>query len=66
VVAGEDDDGGSPRVSDDPLGDEAAMALEALGFATSAARKAVATARKKHGPDAPTLQDLIKGALRER
>jgi|TARA_B100000809_G_scaffold264029_1_gene318754 Holliday junction DNA helicase RuvA len=64
-VATADDGEVSPRVSDDPLGEEAAMALEALGFAASAARKAVATARKKHGAES-TLQDLIKGALRER
>ena len=64
-VATADDGEVSPRVSDDPLGEEAAMALEALGFAASAARKAVATARKKHGAE-PTVQDLIKGARRER
>jgi Holliday junction resolvasome RuvABC DNA-binding subunit len=42
------------------------MALEALGFPTSAARKAVAAARKNHQGGDPTVQDLIKGALRGR
>lgn len=54
------------RDPDDPLSDEATMALEALGFATASARKAVAAAFRKHGEGTPTVQDLIKGALRER
>lgn len=49
----------------DPVLTEAAMALEALGFAGAAAGKAVAAARRKQG-DAATVQDLIKAALRER
>lgn len=52
--------------ADDPVGMEATMALEKLGIATSTARKAVEAARKKHGDGVPTVQDLIKGALRER
>ena len=66
-LAGTDDAEEEPQQSpEDPLGEEAAMALEKLGFATSAARKAVAAARKKQEAGAPTVQDLIKGALRER
>jgi Holliday junction DNA helicase RuvA len=62
-MEGSDDAG--RQVSSDPLEDEAAMALEALGFAPAAARKGIDSARKKQGADA-TVQDLIKGALRER
>ncbi len=65
VVDPHDEDGSRPGPGD-PLGDEAVMALEALGFPTSAARKAVAAARKNHQGGDPTVQDLIKGALRGR
>ena len=65
-MAGPHDDVEDGPRREDPLGDEAVMALEALGFATSAARKAVAAARKGHEGGAPTVQDLIKGALRDR
>ena len=61
---GKDND--AARISDDPLGDEAMLALEALGFAATSASKAVAAAHRRHGEGIPTLQDLIKGALRER
>lgn len=58
----------TPARLDDPIVAEATLALEKLGIATSTARKAVDAARKKQGsgPEAPTVQDLIKGALRER
>jgi Holliday junction DNA helicase RuvA len=65
-VTGPDDGADDSRALDDPLSEEAKMALEALGFATASARKAVAAALRKHGEGTPTVQDLIKGALRER
>ncbi len=45
--------------------EEAVLALVALGIATTAARKAVASAMEKTGVDT-TPQDLIKQALNER
>ena len=45
--------------------EEAVLALAALGIATTAARKAVASAMEKTGVDI-TLQELIKQALNER
>ena len=45
--------------------EEAVLALAALGIATTAARKAVASAMEKTGVDT-TLQELIKQALNER
>ncbi|HJP29741.1 MAG TPA: Holliday junction branch migration protein RuvA [Candidatus Latescibacteria bacterium] len=65
TALGHEEEGESPG-DDDPVGQEATMALEALGIATAAARKAVTAARRKHAGDEPTVQDLIKGALRER
>lgn len=50
----------------DPVGEEAVLALEALGFAAASARKVVAVARKKAHGTRTTVQDLIKAALRER
>lgn len=52
--------------AEDPVAAEAALALEALGFAAASARKAVATARRKAKGTPATVQDLIKAALRER
>ena len=66
VSVAEEGDDKAIRSSDDPLGEEATLALEALGFATLPASKAVAAARRKHVDGTPTVQDLIKAALRER
>ena len=62
------DDAGAQRgaPAEDRVAAEAALALEALGFAAVSARKAVATARKKANGTPGTVQDLIKAALRER
>ena len=51
--------------SGEGLDDQASLALEALGIATATARKAVASARAKLDGE-PTVQALIKAALRER
>ena len=50
----------------DALTDEAMLALEALGFAGPAARKALASVRSRLGDGEVSVQALIKGALRER
>lgn len=49
----------------DPVAEEAVLALEALGYAAAAARKAVTAARKAAG-DGVSVQSLIKSALRQR
>lgn len=46
------------------LTDEALIALTSLGFAKAVADKAVAKALREHGDDAPSLEALIKTALR--
>ena len=50
----------------DDLVDEAMLALEALGFAGPAARKAIESVRGRLGEGEVSVQALIKGALRER
>lgn len=56
---------GGPPASEDPVVGEAVLALEALGIAGAAARKAVTSARGKLAGDL-SVQDLVKQALRER
>ena len=58
---------GAPReAGSDAVVDEAMRALEALGFAGPAARKALEAVRKRLGEGEASVQALIKGALRER
>lgn len=55
-----------PEAGSDDLVDEAMLALEALGFAGPAARKAIESVRGRLGEGEVSVQALIKGALRER
>lgn len=61
----DDGDDPPPAAPADPIAEDACKALEGLGIAPNAAIKAVTAARKKLD-DSPTVQDLIKVALRDR
>lgn len=56
----------APQAGPEDLVDEAMLALEALGFAGPAARKALEAVRSRLGVGEASVQALIKGALRER
>jgi len=53
------------KAEDAGMGEEAVMALAALGMVASAARQAVRKAIERNGPD-QSVQQLIKQALKER